>query len=209
MPPFIYILTLKLIYLRLWEKLTLIEKKEELRHKNDFYPTPKCLTWELLKTGELDDVHKVLEPCFEEGAISNILKEAGFSVTERDLNQGNDFLKDDYSNEHYDAVITNPPFDLWDKFVEKSKTIADKVILIGRTNYFGAHRRNINGLWEHLKCVSIFDRQISYESEFREDGKVKCGALVTGWFVFDKEYNDDPTIKILDMQKYILNKNDD
>ena len=38
---------------------------------------------------------------------------------------------------------------------------------------------------------------------------VKCGALVTGWFVFDKEYNDDPTIKILDMQQYILNKNDD
>ena len=184
-------------------------KKEELRHKNDFYPTPKCLTWELLKTGELDDVHKVLEPSFEEGAISNILKEAGFLVTERDLNQGNDFLKDDYSNEHYDAVITNLPFDLWDKFVEKSKTIADKVILIGRTNYFGAHGRNINGLWEHLKCVYIFDRQISYESEFREDGKVKCGALVTGWLVFDKEYNDDPTIKVLDMQKYILNKNDD
>ena len=162
-------------------------KKEELRHKNDFYPTPKCLTWELLKTGELDGVHKVLEPCFGEGVISNILKEAEFLVTERDLNQGNDFLKNDYSNEHYDAIVTNPPFDLWDKFVEKSKTIADKVILIGRTNYFVAHGRNINGLWEHLKC----------------------GALVTGWFVLDKEYNDDPTIKILDMQKYILNKNDD
>ena len=55
---------------------------------------------------------------------SNILKENGFLVTERDLNQGNDFLKDDYSNEHYEAIVTNPPFDLWDAFVEKSKTIA-------------------------------------------------------------------------------------
>ena len=122
-------------------------KKEELRHKNDFYPTPKCLTWELLKTGELDGVHKVLEPCFGEGAISNILKENGFLVTERDLNQGNDFLKDDYSNEHYECVITNPPFDLWDKFVEKSKTIADKVILIGR------------------KAVSLFNNDNNIEVE--------------------------------------------
>ena len=104
-------------------------KKEELRHKNDFYPTPKCLTWELLKTGELDGVHKVLEPCFGEGAISNILKEAGFLVTERDLNQGNDFLKDDYSNEHYDAIVTNSPFDLWVERCAKLKDLAHSKLL--------------------------------------------------------------------------------
>ena len=53
---------------------------------------------------------------------------------------GNDFLKDDYSNKHYDAIVTNPPFSLWDNFVGKAKQISDKVVMIGRTNY-----------WEHIR----------------------------------------------------------
>lgn len=92
---------------------------------------------------------------------------------------GNDFLKDDYSNKHYDWVATNPPFSYWDAFVEKSKGIADNVIMIGRTNYFGAYNRYRNGLWNHLKTVYIFDRQIAY------DGK--------------------PSIEIIDIQKYLEN----
>ena len=184
------------------------KKTKDERPENDFYPTPKCLTWELLKTGVLKDCKDILEPCFGKGAISNILKENGFNVTCRDIMYGNDFLKDDYSNEHYDAVVTNPPFCKWDDFIKKSKDVADKVCVIGRTNYFGAHSRNIDGIWKNLEYVYVFDRQVDYTSEFREDGKVKCGCLITCWMVFNKEYNGDPKLRIIDVQKYILSKNE-
>lgn len=39
-----------------------------------------------------------------------------------------------------------------------------------------------------------------------EDGKVECGMMVTGWFVWNRNYEGLPKINVLDMQKYILRK---
>ena len=182
------------------------KKRESERPENDFYQTPKCLTWELLNTGELNGCKTILEPCVGEGAISNILIQRGFNVTGRDIKTGNDFLLDDYSSEHYDAVVTNPPFCKWNEFVLKAKTVADKVIVIGQTNYFGTHERNVSGLWKSLKRIYVFDRKVAYDSEFREDGKVNCGCLTSGWFVFENGFDGNPTLKIIDVQKWIVGK---
>ncbi len=122
-------------------------KKEENRPKNDFYPTPPALTRELINTGELDGCKKILEPACGSYAISNILQEYGYDVESRDLIFGNDFLLDDYSDNEYDAIVTNPPFKLWDLFVKKAKMIkTNKIIFIGRLNYFGSHSRNLDGI---------------------------------------------------------------
>lgn len=102
----------------------------------------------------------------------------------------------------------NPPFKLFDKFVEKAKTEADLVCSIGKANYFGSHSRNVNGLWKHLKYVYIFDRQIAFDKPLREDEKVECGMIISGWFIWDMNYNGDPAIKVLDMQRYVLKKSD-
>lgn len=181
-------------------------KKEADRPENDFYPTPKCLTWELIKTGQLEGCKSILEPCCGQYAISRELENAGFEVTSRDIIYGNDFLLDDYSNEHFDCIVTNPPFSKFDDILRKAKSVADKVCIIGRVNYFGAHSRNESHLWEGLEYVYVFDRQVDYTSEFRDDGKVKCGCLVTCWMIFNRGYTGDPKLKIIDVQKYILKK---
>ena len=182
-------------------------KKEDERPLNDFYQTPKCMTIELLKNGpHFFKSSTYLDPCCGQHAIGNILRENGFSnLIEKDLIYGNDFLKDDYSDKQIDRIIMNPPFKLFDKFVEKAKDTADIVYSIGKLNFFGAHNRNINGLWNNLEYVLIFDRQIAYDRPFREDGKVECGMLVSGWFIWNKNYDGLPQIKVLDMQKYIKN----
>lgn len=192
-------------------------KKESERPKNDFYQTPICLTEELLNistdlNGKLfpriiND--KILDPCCGKYAIGNVLRKHDFmnvidSLTERDLMYGNDFLKDDYSNEHYDKIIMNPPFKLFDEFVTKAKEVADTVYCIGKLNYFGAHNRNINGLWEHLEWVLPFDRQVAYDAPFREDGKCEPGMIISGWFIWNKHYNGYPKIKVIDVNKYIV-----
>jgi hypothetical protein len=92
--------------------------------------------------------------------------------------------------------------ELFDKFVEKSKRIADRVYCIGKMNFFGAHNRNINGLWNNLEWALPFDRQIAFDKP-EIDGKVECGMMVTGWFIWNKNYEGFPKIKVLDMQKYI------
>lgn len=100
----------------------------------------------------------------------------------------------------------NPPFKLFNKFVEKAKRSASKVYCIGKMNFFGAHDRNVNNLWEHLEWVLPFDRQIAFDKPENKDGKVECGMMVSCWMIWNNNYEGYPKIKVLDMQKYILSK---
>lgn len=189
-------------------------KPENERPLNDFYQTPKCMTKELLNSqmsifNEQIKNKIILDPCCGKYAIGNVLRESGIAkynkLIEKDLIYGSDFLKENY-DEKVDVIIMNPPFKLFDDFVKKSKEISNIVCSIGKLTFFGAHKRNIEGLWKHLEYVLIFDRQIAYDKPFRDDGKVECGMLVTGWFIWNKDYEGLPKISMLDIQKYILNK---
>lgn len=113
------------------------------------------------------------------------------------------FLTEDYSDKYFDKIVMNPPFKLFDDFVKKSKLISNKVYCIGKLNFFGAHSRNINGLWEHLEWVLPFDRQIAFDKFEDKNGKVECGMMITAWFIWNRCYNGLPKIKVLDMQRYI------
>ena len=102
------------------------------------------------------DLIDVLENKYNMNKLAEVPTKYKNGVTIIDFIYGNDCLKDEYSDKHYDWAATNPPFSYWNSFVEKSKEIADNVIMIGRTNYFGAYNRYRNGLWNHLKTVYIF-----------------------------------------------------
>ena len=183
-------------------------KPESERPEGDFYPTPSCMVKELIEGGffnELLDVD-ILDPCCGKYAIGNVLRQYGFkNIIERDLMYGQDFLAD-YTDNSYDVLIMNPPFKLFNPFVEKAKRIADRVYCIGKMNFFGAHDRNVNGLWNHLEWVLPFDRQIAFDKLETSDGKVECGMIVSCWMIWNKNYDGEPKIKVLDMQKYIKQK---
>lgn len=199
-------------------------KRVEIRSPNDFYPTPRCMVKELLDANdelmdgrifiERNNSDRILDPCCGKYAIGNAIRShnenlSHQTIIERDLIYGDDFLPRDektkeiiIGDEHFDAIIMNPPFSLFNDFVYKSKKIADRVYCIGKINFFGAHNRNVNGLWEHLEWVLPFDRQIAFDKAEHEDGTVEMGMLVSCWFIWDKHYNGYPKIKVLDMQKY-------
>ena len=189
-------------------------RKPELeRPEGDFYETKSGMVIELLESGvfpyhptineQLKRNVKIFDPCCGKYAIGNVLRKYGYTnITERDLMYGYDFLKDD-SDEYYDIIIFNPPFKLFDLFIEKAKTKAKYVFCIGKLNFFGAHGRNVNGLWNNLRLVLPFDRMIAFDKPETEDGKCETGMIVSNWFIWDKDYNGLPQIKVLDMQKYI------
>lgn len=188
-------------------------KPEAERPEGDFYPTPSCMVKALLESGKFPyktDL-TIFDPCCGKYAIGNILRQYDYkNLIEKDIMYGFDFLKkDDEGNyvdlTHYDIIIMNPPFKNFDEFVAKAKLQADYVFCIGKVNFFGAHSRNINGLWNHLEWVLPFDRMIAFDKPEDEEGKVECGMIVSNWFVwrFDFPENFSPKIKVLDMQKYI------
>src|SRR6516164_8797696 len=125
------------------------------KHPSDCHPTPKSLVWALLATGEFDDVTDVWEPAAGYGAIADELIKAGFSVKATDIITGTDFLT---TTEYHQAIISNPPFSLWDEFVAQARITCRKWAFIGKLNYLGAYQRS----WQNLKSLYIFNRQVDY-----------------------------------------------
>lgn len=78
--------------------------------------------------------------------------------------------------------------------------------MIGRLNLLGAHQRNINGFWNELSDIYVFDRQIAYDQPAREDEKAPAGMLVSGWFIWTKGYKEYPKLHIIDIQDCIAKK---
>jgi hypothetical protein len=93
------------------------------RQPLDFYPTPSLLTWALLASHRFvpwRNQPTVLEPCNGEGAISDVLKEAGLFrfVDTADIDETKSAaLTMDATDPsawarmaRYDWIITNPPY---------------------------------------------------------------------------------------------------
>lgn len=181
-------------------------KKAEERNENDFYATPWSLTWELLKLDiipKITDGHKttILDPCCGNYDLCRWF-ENDYDVTAKSLEYGNDFFKDEYKENQFDFVIMNPPFDLFDDFIVKAKYIAKYVISIAKTDYFSCYQRLENGIWNNLSDVYIFNRKVDYQFPIFENGDLGVGSLTSGWFLWDKSYNECPRIHFIDIQKY-------
>jgi hypothetical protein len=173
-------------------------KKIADRPDGDLYHTPKSLVWELLDRVELNNPW---ECACGDGAITEVLDDREISYRSSDLSLGTNFLECD--SPYAGDIFTNPPFSLWDAFVEKALNLSKrKVIMLGRTNYFGTQSRYESGIWEHLKEIYIFTRYVDYQTPKRDDGLFHVGALCTGWFIWDKEFLGTPTIDFIDVQKY-------
>jgi hypothetical protein len=177
-------------------------KKKQDRPEGDFYPTPKSLVWvaEEIIRAEFDTRVKTLEPCCGNGAISQELKAFGYKVCENDLHAGGvDYLTTAFPQTQ---VITNPPFSDWDAFVIKAKSEAEKVMMIGRLNYFGTNSRLVSGIWKGLKAVYCFDRYVDYRTPERLDGCFHVGAMATAWFIWERGYRRKPTLDVLSVQDF-------
>lgn len=178
-------------------------KPKDERPESDYYTTPYSLTWELEKLNILDKNKITYEPaCGKARAISSQLLKKGFTnLIEDDINvTGKDFLK---CNNYYPQIISNPPFSIFDEFVNSARRCSDKWVFIIKTNFFGAYQRYHNGIWKNLKEVHIFNRQVDYRSPLHEDGFFFCGNLITAWAIWDKTWNENYwKTNMIDVQNY-------
>lgn len=178
-------------------------KSEDERPEADFYATPKQLTWELVNLNLFDKSKTIYEPCAGSGAIANELTKSGFNVILDDIRTtGKDFLT---CTDHYDYIITNPPFSKFDEVVLQAKKCSDQFAMIMKTNFFGAYKREKLGVWKNLKYLYIFNRQVSYEYD-PDNEYLTMGCLITGWGIWDMNWNENYwETRILDINKYTKN----
>jgi hypothetical protein len=171
------------------------------RPESDFYSTPISLVWELSKLDILEGDIPIYEPADGNGAITDTLCNLGYSCHGDDIRTtGKDFLQ---CTQHYPVIASNPPFSLFDEFVLKAKEVSNHIIFIAKTNFFGAYKRQKMDVWDNLKSVHIFNRQVDYRTPTRDDGLFHVGNLITGWFEWDSSW-DKPywETSVLDVNKY-------
>ncbi len=192
------------------------------RVDNDYYATNNYSTKALLEVEDI--IYPALEPACGEGHISKLLQQrcliknnGEFDIISTDLiNRGYgdcffDFLSDDYAEcllaeRHYplsriNTVITNPPFNLFQEFVEKALMFANKkVIMFGKLQALEGIKRATFLETTPLKTVYVFKKRQQplrngSEIDPLTNKKWASSTMAFAWFIWEIGYTGEPVIK--------------
>jgi hypothetical protein len=192
------------------------------RVDNDYYATHPDSTIALLEVEEI--IYPALEPACGEGHISKLLDETktdSFDLVYRGYGTGNkDFLKMEptqsevigdlklHSHKNsplsrYNTIITNPPFNLFQDFLEKALGLSNKkVIFFGKLQALEGKKRGSFMQKYPPKIVYVFkSRQQPLRNGSNIDEltgkKMASSTMAFAWFVWEKGFTGDPIIKWL------------
>ena len=119
---------------------------QERRRDLDFYPTPRDVTLALVNFLNLRG-RRIWELACGDGAMCKVLAEAGNFVLASDIapachGHGSvDFLLADDRFRYFDAVVTNPPFNISEQFIRHALTKAPLVAMVLKSQYWHAAKR--------------------------------------------------------------------
>lgn len=108
------------------------------RRQLDYYPIPKNVTVSLIDFLQIPLNFTIWEPACGNHAMSNVFKDYGYNVIETDLIYGQNYFE---TFEKSDAIITNPPFNLSEKFIEKAVNETRIVAMLLKSQYWHAAKR--------------------------------------------------------------------
>lgn len=167
-------------------------KDTSLRKELDFYPTPPAVTKELLKHINIIHGDSILECACGDGAISKELRKysdennLNLNITSSDIKDYGypntrimDFLN--YSVNDLFAfswVITNPPFNLANKFIEKCYNCLPRFALLLPVRYVTGKQR-----MKWLKSTA-FSKEIVIPYKMDSTGEGKP-FMEVAWYVWD------------------------
>lgn len=176
---------------------------EKEREKNDFYATdPKALEIFLdkLKEDNIKLHNNIWECACGKGHLSKVLEKYKFNVTNTDLinrGYGNtmDFLK--YNNSFYGDILTNPPYKYAKEFVEKGLEVIEDgyyVIMFLKIQFLEGQARQKLFKENPPKYVYVNSKRqmCAMNGEFE---KYNATALCYCWFIWEKGFKGEPTIR--------------
>lgn len=161
------------------------------RNSMDFYATPDYVTLALLEREEFGD--RILEPACGDGAISKLLKG---TITSMDvIDRGCGTVQDYFTyipEESFDAVITNPPYSLALRFVEKALSDVKeygKVAMLLKLVFLEGEERRKFFQKSPPKKVLVFSKRLVFS------GQTNTSMLCFAWFIWEKGFKGKTTIE--------------
>jgi len=161
------------------------------RKPADFYPTPSDVTTALLVAlgDRLPVGSRVLEPACGDGAMARVLAAAGHRVTATDLRDdsgygvgGVNYLTS--TVDRYDAIFTNPPFNVAAEFIYHSVPNARLVAMLLKSQYWHAARRQ--KLFDSHPPSDIY--ALTWRPSFLEAERGSSPLMDVIWTVWDEQH---------------------
>lgn len=162
----------------------------------DFYPTPAWATHALMETEKFyrgdttwepacgdGSMVKVLQGYFEKDLIISDINPRGCYDSEK---YKNDFLYG-YNPLEVDNIITNPPFNLAEEFIERGLSVArNKLALLLRLSFLESRSRYYN-IFHHAQkppsVVWVFSERVTFWENGIKTGS--SGTTAYAWFVWN------------------------
>src|SRR5271169_3897321 len=160
------------------------------REPRDKYETPSWAT-EALLPHIPERISNIWEPACGSGKMVRVLEGAGYDVHATDIEQGQDFLDEDLiPGIRAAAIVTNPPYQFAQEFIERAIGISEYVAMLLRADYDSARTR------QHLfGGCSIFDKKIVLTKRIKwfEDSN-GSPSFNHAWFIWDRRHSGPPTL---------------
>ena len=151
----------------------------------DDFQTPRNAIYPLLKFLKKDWL--IWECACGKGNLTDALNDFGFNCIATDILTGADFLK--WKPEKFDCIITNPPYSIKEKFLERCYELGKPFALLLPLTTFETRKRQ--KLFEkHGVQVIFFDKRINFETPSGNgSGSWFATAWFTNWLNLDKDLN--------------------
>lgn len=182
------------------------------REKNDYYATdPYAIKKSKNAFEEIGLSKDIWECACGEGHLSKALEEIGCNVKSSDLiDRGYgtpiDFLK--VSEKWHGDILTNPPFRYAEKFIRHSMMLIENghyAVFLLKVQFLETAKRAKLFKECGLKYVMVHSSRTccamngEFDKYFKtgDNGEYKGGTQLYCWFVFQKGYEGEPTIKFI------------
>jgi hypothetical protein len=164
----------------------------------DCYGTPPEAVFALLKVEALP--HTIWEPAAGRGNIVRVLRDRGHAVVATDiadygfpLHFQRDFLAEIGMPAGCECILTNPPYQHAEKFVEHALRLCPLVIMLLRLAFLESERRC--GILEGrgLARVHVFRKRLPMMHRDGWQGRKANSGMAFAWFVWERGHTE-PTI---------------
>jgi hypothetical protein len=169
----------------------------------DCYETPAVAVEALLRVEQLP--RRIWEPACGRGSIANALRAHGREVVATDIADygipitppgywGRDFLLEASAPVGTEAIVTNPPFQIVEKFVAHALKLAPPmIILLLRLAFMESERRCAILEGTGLARVHVFRKRLPMMHRASWTGPKANSGMAFAWFVWERGYAG-PTI---------------
>jgi len=161
------------------------------RPGGDYYPTPDYVTQALLDRERFS--RRVWEPACGSGEMSEVLTRYGHEVVSTDLfdrgygETGQDFTFATALPEGVGAIVTNPPFNLAEEFVERALMLRpDKFAMFLRLSFVEGQGRYRRIFRSHAPArIWAFPGRVTLYPNGEKARRDASGFMAFAWFVWD------------------------